>query len=81
MLENLVPRKRVALIGECLIELNGAASGNLRLAYGGDSLNTALYLDRLTGGAIDVKYVTVMGTDALSEAMMSSWRRKASIRA
>jgi 2-dehydro-3-deoxygluconokinase len=46
----------------------------LRLAYGGDSLNTALYLARLTGGAIDVKYVTAMGTDTLSEAMMSSWR-------
>jgi 2-dehydro-3-deoxygluconokinase len=74
MLEDPVPRKRVALIGECLIELNGAASGNLRLAYGGDSLNTALYLARLARSTIGVKYVTVMGTDALTDAMMASWQ-------
>jgi 2-dehydro-3-deoxygluconokinase len=74
MLQDPVPRKRVVLIGECLVELNGAMSGNLRLAFGGDSLNTALYLARLTRSTISVQYVTVMGTDALTDAMIASWR-------
>jgi 2-dehydro-3-deoxygluconokinase len=74
MVEHPVPKKRAALIGECLIELNGTSSGSLRLSYGGDSLNTALYLARLARSTIGVKYVSVMGTDALSEKMMESWR-------
>jgi 2-dehydro-3-deoxygluconokinase len=66
--------KRVALIGECLIELNGSPPGNLRLSYGGDSLNTALYLARLARNTISVKYVSVMGTDSLTDAIMASWQ-------
>jgi 2-dehydro-3-deoxygluconokinase len=67
-------KKRVALIGECLIELHGTLFGSLCQAFGGDSLNTALYLARLTRPAIDVKYVTVLGTDALSEGMVQRWQ-------
>ncbi len=66
-------KKRVALIGECLIELNGTPFGALHQTYGGDSLNTALYLARLTRPTIDVRYVTVVGTDALSDGMVQCW--------
>jgi len=67
-------KKRVALIGECLIELHGTLFGSLHQAFGGDSLNTALYLARLTRPTIEVKYVTVLGTDALSEGMVQRWQ-------
>jgi 2-dehydro-3-deoxygluconokinase len=65
---------RVALIGECLIELNGTPFGALHQTFGGDSLNTALYLARLTRPIIEVKYVTVVGTDALSDGMVQRWQ-------
>lgn len=67
-------KKRVALIGECLIELNGTPFGALHQTFGGDSLNTALYLARLTRPTLEVKYVTVVGTDALSDGMVQRWQ-------
>jgi 2-dehydro-3-deoxygluconokinase len=66
-------KKRVALIGECLIELSGTPFESLRQTFGGDTLNTALYLARLARGAIDVKYITAVGMDALSDGMVQRW--------
>ena len=66
-------KKRVALIGECLIELNGAPFGALQQSFGGDSLNTALYLSRLARASIEVKYITVVGMDVLSDGMVQRW--------
>ena len=38
---------RVASIGECMIELSKTGDGLLSESFGGDSLNTAVYLARL----------------------------------
>ena len=62
---------RVASIGECMIELSQAGNGLLRRGWGGDTLNTAVYLARL-GVAVD--YVTALGDDPLSEEMVAAWR-------
>lgn len=52
-------------------------SGKLQLAFGGDTANTAIYLARLTEGAdIAVDYVTALGDDAYSEAMLALWREE-----
>ena len=37
---------RVAAIGECMLELTHRDEQTLALGYGGDTLNTALYLAR-----------------------------------
>lgn len=66
--------KRIALLGECLIELNGEPFGPIHQTFGGDTLNTAVYLARLMGGAVQVQYLTAIGTDALSEEMLRRWR-------
>jgi 2-dehydro-3-deoxygluconokinase len=65
--------KRIALLGECLIELNGKPFGLLQQSFGGDSLNTAVYLARLTRGATEVKYISALGTDALSSGLLERW--------
>jgi 2-dehydro-3-deoxygluconokinase len=65
--------KRIALIGECLIELTGAPFGTLHQTFGGDSLNTALYLARLAGRSVETYYVSVLGADALSDEMIQRW--------
>ncbi len=38
---------RVACIGECMIELKQAKGGLYSRGYGGDTLNTSVYLARL----------------------------------
>jgi 2-dehydro-3-deoxygluconokinase len=67
-------RKRVLLLGECLIELNGTPFGALQQTFGGDSLNTALYLARLARRTVEVSYVTVVGQDVLSAGMVERWK-------
>ena len=60
----------IACIGECMIELKQAGNGLFSRGYGGDTLNTAVYLARL-GAAVD--YITALGDDALSDEMISGW--------
>lgn len=67
-------KTQVTVIGECMIEINGAPFGILHQAFGGDTLNTALYLARLAPGSVHVQYVTAMGTDVLSEGIVQCWR-------
>lgn len=62
---------RVACIGECMIELSEHADGTLTRSYGGDTLNTALYMARL-GTPVD--YVTALGDDGWSDEMLAMWR-------
>lgn len=63
--------KRIATIGECMIELRHADAQTLRLGFGGDTLNTAVYLARL---GMSVDYVTALGDDRYSDEMVSAWR-------
>jgi 2-dehydro-3-deoxygluconokinase len=62
--------KRMACIGECMMELSEHPDGTLTRGFGGDTLNTALYLARL-GVAVD--YVTALGDDPFSDAMIAAW--------
>lgn len=64
---------RIALFGECMIELRGTAFGAMTQGYGGDTLNTAVYLARCGGARVDVSYATALGDDPLSTGMMSRW--------
>src|ERR1700736_2908314 len=61
---------KVACIGECMIELREADAGLYSRGYGGDTLNTAIYLARL---GTEVDYVTALGDDPLSDEMLAGW--------
>jgi 2-dehydro-3-deoxygluconokinase len=61
---------RVACIGECMIELKQAGNSLFSRGYGGDTLNTAVYLARLGAG---VDYITALGDDPLSDEMIAGW--------
>ena len=66
---------RVAAIGECMLELTHRDERTLALGYGGDTLNTALYLARTAAKRqIAVDYVTALGDDPMSETMVSAWQ-------
>jgi 2-dehydro-3-deoxygluconokinase len=70
----------VACIGECMVELRqaqggqsagqGQGGGLYSRGFGGDTLNTAVYLARLD---VKVDYFTALGDDTLSEEMVAAW--------
>lgn len=61
---------QVACIGECMIELKQAEGGLFSRGYGGDTLNTSVYLARL---GVGVDYITALGDDPMSDEMVAGW--------
>ncbi len=60
---------RAVLVGEAMLELS--QEGSLwRLAYGGDTLNTAIHLAR---SGVETAYLTALGTDPFSEDLRTRW--------
>lgn len=72
-------RSKIAVIGECMLEVSSLASDANQqtlpsvLSYGGDTLNTAVYLARL---GVEVDYVTALGDDGMSTWMLGQWRNE-----
>src|SRR6185503_4271592 len=69
--ERRIGMRGLAAIGECMIELSEHRDGRITRAFGGDTLNTAVYLARL-GMAVD--YITALGDDPWSDEMLSAWQ-------
>ncbi|MFG6415439.1 sugar kinase [Roseateles sp. DC23W] len=63
----------IAALGECMLELQGQAFGQLRQTFGGDTLNTAVYLSRCGGPQLRVHYATALGDDSLSTGLLERW--------
>lgn len=68
-----VKQKKIAIIGECMIELSGKPFAAQAQHFGGDTLNTAVYLSRLLP-SLAPSYVTGVGADTYSQLMLSSWQ-------
>ena len=72
----------IAIIGECMIELNGAPFGTMQQTYGGDTLNAAVYLNRSATShssstntpRIRTSYVTALGADSISQEILKRWQ-------
>ena len=60
---------RAVLVGEAMLELAQHGAG-WQLAYGGDTLNTAIHLAR---AGIDTAYLTALGTDPFSLDLTARW--------
>jgi 2-dehydro-3-deoxygluconokinase len=58
-----------------MIELRHTDAQTLQLGFGGDTLNTAVYLARVGGKAgLGVDYITALGDDRYSADMLTAWR-------
>ncbi|HAS6233459.1 TPA: sugar kinase [Vibrio vulnificus] len=73
--------KHIAIIGECMIELNGKPFGSMHQTFGGDTLNAAVYLSRGCEAnnkpdEVKVSYVTALGTDPISTGMLTRWQEE-----
>ena len=67
--------QRVVAFGECMLELQGTAFGAMQQGYGGDTLNTAVYLARCgRAQGLRVDYATALGDDALSGGLLQRWQ-------
>lgn len=66
---------KIAIIGECMIELSEKHHA-LSRSFGGDTLNTAVYLTRQTKSKLDVYYVTGLGVDSFSNEMLAAWQNE-----
>lgn len=70
---------KVAVIGECMLELSQLASSSdgstrpMEMSFGGDTLNTAIYLSR---NDIPITYVTGLGDDPNSDWLVSQWQKE-----
>lgn len=60
---------RVVLVGEAMLELLQDGAG-WQLAYGGDTLNTAIHLAR---AGVDTAYLTALGADPFSANLKAQW--------
>ncbi|CNI12661.1 sugar kinase [Yersinia ruckeri] len=68
--------KNIAVIGECMIELSQKGT-DLSRGFGGDTLNTAVYIARqVDEQALNVHYVTALGTDNFSNEMLAAWQKE-----
>lgn len=64
--------QKIAVIGECMIELSQKGADVSR-GFGGDTLNTAVYIARQAAAdALSVNYVTATGTDSFSQQMLDA---------
>ena len=67
--------RRIASIGECMIEISDAE--NLQQRFAGDSLNVAVHLVReLAGTPIKIDYVTAVGEDPFSIEMVKFCKKE-----
>jgi 2-dehydro-3-deoxygluconokinase len=72
-------KSAIAVVGECMLQLGELQQAddpnalNATLSYGGDTLNTALYLARL---GVQVDYVTGVGDDSMSDWLISRWEQE-----
>lgn len=66
----------IAVIGECMIELSIKDKITTR-GFGGDTLNTSVYLSRLfTDNQAAIYYVTGLGVDPFSQEMLNQWQKE-----
>lgn len=72
---NLEIKHNIAIMGECMIELSGAPFATQQQNFGGDTLNTAIYLSRLLPQSSPC-YITALGIDNYSHAMIDAWQQE-----
>ena len=64
----------IAAIGECMVEHRADGYSRYPQGFSGDTLNTVTYMARLLDrDSADLFYITAVGEDADSDAMLAAW--------
>jgi 2-dehydro-3-deoxygluconokinase len=64
---------RLLCIGECMVELARGSDGDFKLAFGGDTFNTAIYAARM---GLKSAYATALGDDPYSSGIVEQAERE-----
>ncbi len=68
-------KKRLAAIGECMLEFFKLQQQDYQLSFAGDTYNVALYCRRCSDfDQLEVDYVTALGDDPYSQMMLDAWK-------
>ena len=72
---------KFAAIGECMLEAVAGEplfGNNMAFGFGGDTLNTAVYMYRAIPASTDItiSYVTALGNDPCSDQLVDAWRNE-----
>lgn len=67
--------KNIILMGECMVELRRDTNGVIAQSFAGDVYNAGVYLKR-TCPTINVQLASQVGTDLLSEQMLSAFNNE-----
>lgn len=60
--------KKIACLGECMVELIPLNNNTYASSFAGDSLNTAIYIQRsVQSQPVATSYITALGDDSLSD--------------
>lgn len=71
-----MPTRKIAVIGECMIELSQKGT-EVNRGFGGDTLNTSVYIARqVAADNLQVHYVTALGEDNFSQQMLDAWHQE-----
>ncbi len=71
-----MPTRKIAVIGECMIELSQKGA-EVNRGFGGDTLNTSVYIARqVEANDLEVHYVTALGEDNFSQQMLDAWQKE-----
>ena len=65
--------KKIVLMGEAMLELSHPPGESAKLSYGGDILNTSIYLARF---GLHPYFVTALGTDPYSDGVIKEFERE-----
>ena len=65
--------KRIVLLGEAMLELSHPEGVSANLSYGGDMLNTSIYLARF---GLHPHFVTALGSDPYSDGILKEFERE-----
>lgn len=69
--------RKVACIGECMVELRPAQDDCYRLGFAGDTFNTAAYMARQFGDELEVSFISGIGDDPQSLSMIEQFKSEA----
>ncbi|NOX14578.1 MAG: sugar kinase [Epsilonproteobacteria bacterium] len=66
---------KIAIIGECMLELHETEKSLYKQTFSGDTFNCAVYFKRSLPGA-HIEYITVLGDDKLSSEMIEFFHKE-----
>ena len=68
----IAPKFKLAVIGEVMAEISGKPFSKMQQSMGGDTLNTSIYLKKIFPKNNKVSFISVMGHDVLTKAVVSN---------